>query len=281
MANRRMRPFVILVLALFSGALAGLMALQYLRSSSNSLMAESPKGHAAVASRDLAVGTVLTPADVKVVEWPGAILPAGYISSSELAVGRGLTRSVQANEPFLESKLAPKGAGGGLSVAIAEGMRAVSVRVDEVVGVAGFVLPGTRVDVLLTLDRSSKSNEPLTQALLQNIQTLAAGQQISQDKDGKPKTVPVITLLVTPEQAETLTLAANQGRIQLALRNSLDTMPTATTGAKVSGFFGGVSPAPVALATRRSGVAHVLTPVRDDSTVVEVYKGGARSLLKF
>ncbi len=91
MANRRMRPFVILVLALASGALAGLMALQYLRSASGSLMAESPKGRAAVASRDLDVGTVLTPADVKVVEWPGAILPAGYISSSELAVGRGLT----------------------------------------------------------------------------------------------------------------------------------------------------------------------------------------------
>lgn len=279
MANRRMRPFVVLLLALGSGAIAGLMALQYLRNTSGSLMAESPKGRAAVASRDLAVGTVLTAADVKIVEWPGAVLPAGYISTSELAVGRGLMRPVQQNEPFMESKLAPKGAGGGLSVTIAEGMRAVSVRVDEVVGVAGFVLPGTRVDVLLTLDRSAKSNEPVTQALLQNIQTLAAGQQVQQDKDGKPKTVPVITLLVTPEQAETLTLAANQGRIQLALRNTLDTLPTSTTGAKVSGFFGG--PAPVALMPRRASVIRTVTPVRDDSTVVEVYKGGARSLLKF
>jgi pilus assembly protein CpaB len=278
MANRRTRPIVILVLALASGSIAAMMALQYLRTTSGNLMAESPVGRAAVASRDLDVGTVLTPADIKVVEWPGAILPAGYISSSELAVGRGLTRAVQVNEPFLESKLAPKGAGGGLSVAIAEGMRAVSVRVDEVVGVAGFVLPGTRVDVLLTLDRSTKSTEPLTQVLLQNIQTLAAGQQIQQDKDGKPKTVPVITLLVTPEQAETLTLAANQGRIQLALRNTLDTLSISTTGAKVSGFFGGT---PVALAVRRASVPRPIIPARDDSTVVEVYKGGARSLLKF
>lgn len=279
MANRKIRPFVILLLALGSGAMAGLMALQYLKNTSGNLMAESPKGRAAVASRDLAVGTVLTPADVKVIEWPGATLPAGYISSSELAVGRGLMRPVQTNEPFLDSKLAPKGAGGGLSVTIAEGMRAVSVRVDEVVGVAGFVLPGTRVDVLLTLEKSVQSAEPLTQVLLQNIQTLAAGQQVQQDKDGKPKTVPVITLLVTPEQAETLTLAANQGRIQLALRNTLDTLPTSTAGAKMSGFFGGV-PTPVALVSRRAGV-RVIAPVRDDSTVVEVYKGGARSLLKF
>lgn len=278
MANRRMRSFVILILALVSGALAGLMALQYLRSSSTSLMAESPKGRAAVASRDIDVGTVLTPADVKIVEWPGATLPAGYISTSQLAVGRGLTRSVQTNEPFLESKLAPKGAGGGLSVTIAEGMRAVSVRVDEVVGVAGFVLPGTRVDVLLTLDKSSRSNEPLTQVLLQNIQTLAAGQQVQQDKDGKPKTVPVITLLVTPDQAETLTLAANQGRIQLALRNTLDTLSTSTTGARLGGLFGGEPPAPV---VHRAAVVRTVIPVRDDSTVVEVYKGGARSLLKF
>ena len=280
MANRRMRPLLILTLALGSGAMAGLMALQYLRNTSGNLMAESPKGRAAVASRDLAVGTVLTPSDVKVIEWPGATLPAGYISSSELAVGRGLTRPVQQNEPFLESKLAPKGAGGGLSVTIAEGMRAVSVRVDEVVGVAGFVLPGTRVDVLLTIDRSGKGNEPLTQALLQNVQVLAAGQQVQQDKDGKPKTVPVITLLVTPDQAETLTLAANSGRIQLALRNTLDTLPATTTGARLGGLFGGEAPVPVAFVPRRTAVRTV-TPVRDDSTVVEVYKGGARSLLKF
>jgi pilus assembly protein CpaB len=185
-----------------------------------------------------------------------------------------------ANEPFLESKLAPKGAGGGLSVTIAEGMRAISVRVDEVVGVAGFVLPGTRVDVLLTIDRSGKgAGDPMTHALLQNIQTLAAGQEVQQDKDGKPKSVPVITLLVTPDQAETLTLAANSGRIQLSLRNTLDTMPTTTSGARLSGLFG--EPAkPVSFAPRRVEV-HAVSPVRDDSTVVEVYKGGSRSLLKF
>jgi len=279
MAIRRMPPALVLLVALACGAVAAFMALRYVRSQTTNLMAEAPKGRVAVASKDLKVGTVLTPGDVKVVEWPGGSMPAGYISTADLAVGRGLTRPVQENEPFLESKLAPKGAGGGLSVAIEEGMRALSVKVDEVVGVAGFVLPGTRVDVLLTLDKATKSSEPITQALLQNIMTLAAGQQIQQDKDGKPKTVPVITLLVTPEQAETLTLAANQGRIQLALRNTLDTLPTFTTGARVSGFFAGAPK--VGGTQRRVQILRTVTPVGDDSTIVEVYKGGARSLMKF
>ena len=279
MAIRRMPPSLVLLVALACGAVAAFMALRYVRSQTSNLMAEAPKGRVAVASHDLKVGTVLTPQDVKVVEWPGGSMPAGYISTAELAIGRGLTRPVQENEPFLESKLAPKGIGGGLSVAIEPGMRALSVRVDEVVGVAGFVLPGTRVDVLLTLDKASKSNEPITQALLQNVMTLAAGQQIQQDKDGKPKSVPVITLLVTPEQAETLTLAANSGRIQLALRNTLDTLPTFTNGARVSGFFSG--PPRVGGPPRRVQILRTVTPVGDDSTIVEVYKGGARSLMKF
>jgi len=280
MAIRRMRPTLVLIVALACGAGAALMAWRYVRSQTvNNLMAETPKGRVAVASRDLPVGTVLTPGDVRTVDWPGASMPAGYISTAKLAVGRGLMRPLQENEPFLESKLAPKGAGGGLSVTIEEGMRAVSVRVDEVVGVAGFVLPGTRVDVLLTLEKAARSNEPITQVLLQNILTVAAGQQVQQDKDGKPKTVPVITLLVTPEQAETLTLAANQGRIQLALRNTLDTLPTFTTGIRMSGLFGGEPR--VASSPRRAQIVRTVTPVAEDSTVVEVYKGGARSLLKF
>ena len=279
MAIRRLPPSLVLLVALACGAVAAFMALRYVRSQTTNLMAEAPKGRVVVASHELKVGTVLTANDVKTVEWPGGSMPAGYISTSAQAVGRGLIRPVQENEPFLESKLAPKGIGGGLSVSIEPGMRALSVRVDEVVGVAGFVLPGTRVDVLLTLDKATKSNEPITQALLQNVMTLAAGQQIQQDKDGKPKSVPVITLLVTPEQAETLTLASTAGRIQLALRNTLDTMPTFTTGARVSGFFNG--PARVGGTPRRVQILRTVSPVGDDSTIVEVYKGGARSLMKF
>jgi pilus assembly protein CpaB len=278
MASRRMRPWMILVFAVVCGAVAAAMAIQYLRNQTGSLMAETPKGRVAVASNDLQVGTVLTPADIRVVEWPGTALPAGYLASVEAAVGRGITRPMGKNEPFLESKLAPRGAGAGLSLMVDEGMRAVSVKVDEVVGVAGFVLPDTRVDVMLTLDKTSRINEPTTEVLLQNIRTLAAGQQVQQDKDGKPKTVPVITLLVTPDQAETLALAANQGRIQLALRNSLDTLRVSTPGAKLGGLLGGPL---AAVITPRRTVVKAVPRLGDDSTVVEVYKGGARSLLKF
>jgi pilus assembly protein CpaB len=203
------------------------------------------------------------------------MLPAGYLGASEAVVGRGLITTVQENEPLLESKLAPAGAGGGLPVLISDGMRAVSVKVDEVVGVAGFVLPDTRVDVLLTMN--GPSGEPMTEVLLQKVRTLAAGQNVQRDRDGKPRSVPVITLLVTPEQAETLALAANQGRIQLALRNALDTATISTPGARMGGLLGRPS-APAGPSLRRS---IIVRPTGRDSTVVEVYKGGARSLLKF
>ncbi len=177
----------------------------------------------AVASNDLSVGSVIHPGDIKLVEWPRGVMPAGYISSSEAAVGRGLMRPMQANEPLPRVEAGPNGsrrrAVGDL---IADGMRAISVRVDEVVGVAGFVLPGTRVDVLLTLDKIPRSREPITDVLLQNIQCSPPARRCSSDQDGKPVTVPVITLLVTPDQAETLTLAA-VGPDPAVARNTLDT----------------------------------------------------------
>ena len=272
---RRLRPWLILILALASGGTAGVLALRYLRQYTPSLEAETRAGYVAVATRELQVGSVIRSGDVRLVEWPATMLPAGHLAGTEAAVGRGLITAVQENEPLLESKLAPVGAGGGLPVLIADGMRAVSVRVDEVVGVSGFVLPGTRIDVLLTMN--GPSGEPMTEVLLQKVRTLAAGQTVERDRDGKPRTVPVITLLVTPEQAETLALASNQGRIQLALRNALDTATIYTPGARAGGLLGRPS-APSRPAPRRT---ILVRPPGRDSSVVEVYKGGARSLLRF
>lgn len=272
---RRLRPWLVLTLALVTGGTAGMLALRYLRQYTPPLAAETRSGFVAVATRELPVGTLLEPTDVRLVEWPGAILPAGYIATSEAAVGRGLITTVTENEPLLESKLAPVGAGGGLPVLIPDGMRAVAVRVDEVVGVAGFVLPEARVDVLLTME--GPTGEPTTEVILQKVRTLAAGQEVQRDRDGKPRTVPVITVAVTPEQAETLALASGQGRIQLALRNALDTTTVSTNGARMGTLLGRPS-APAAPSPRR-GV--LVRPTGRDSTVVEVYKGGARTLLKF
>jgi len=281
---RRSRPFVLLALAVLSGGAAAYLALQYIRQQATPLLAATPKNsQVVVAAHAMPLGAVLGERDVKTVEWAGGALPPGFIGSTAEAVGRGLIVPVQENEPILDAKLAAKGLGGGLPVIIDQGMRAVSVGVDQVVGVAGFVTPSTRVDVLLTMSDIQGTKEPATRVIMQNVKTLAAGQSIQQDKDGKPQTVPVITLLVTPAPAATLALASRQGRIQLALRNMLDTLHIETRGTRVGALMGGpigrVGP-PVAV-RRRAPPAQELSVPEPTQTVIEVYRGGARTLQKF
>ncbi|MDP2529248.1 MAG: Flp pilus assembly protein CpaB [Candidatus Palauibacterales bacterium] len=270
----RNRIGIILVLALVAGGLAAYLAVTFLKGPGNAPSDQAPATvKVAVASKDLAVGWVLTPEDVKLVSWPAGAVPAGYATSMEEVVGRGLITPVRTNEPLLASKLARKGTGGGLAIAIPEGMRAMSVRVNQVIGVAGFVLPGTHVDVLVTLDKSETGNDARTQVLLQNVQVLSAGQELQQGKDGqdKPKTVPVVTLLVTPDQSEKLTLAATKGQLQLALRNTLDTDTVSTSGARLAALL------PYAQRARYRPV-RTTRPSRPPSRVnVEVYRGKERS----
>ncbi|HJS42612.1 MAG TPA: Flp pilus assembly protein CpaB [Gemmatimonadales bacterium] len=268
--------WVVLALATASGCLAAFLALRYL-SGQRALMAAEPKAASVVvAARDLTVGTIVTAADVRLVPWPLHATPPGYLGASELAVGRGVITPIRTNEPLLEGKLAGKGAGGGLSVTIPEGMRAVSVKVDEVIGVAGFVVPGTRVDVLVTLNQRGRA-ETITQVLLQNVPTLAAGAFTQPDAQGKPQRVTVITLLVTPDQAETLILAANEGRIQLALRNTLDLATLEPRGARSASLLRVGRDAPVS----RSTAAPQRSSAAPDRAVIEAYRGGVRTLIKF
>jgi pilus assembly protein CpaB len=277
---RRTRPLLLLLLALVSGGVAALVALRYLRQQTAPLMAtERPKAQVVVAVRPMPVGSIIGERDVKLVEWSGGVVPAGFFGSMQDVVGRGLIVPVEENEPVLEGKLAAKGIGGGLPGIIDEGMRAFSIAVDQVIGVSGFVGPNTRVDVLLTLSSSPTLREPTTKVIMQNLKILAAGQQIQQDKEGKPLQVPVVTLLVTPEQAETLGLATGQGRIQLALRNTLDTVNVRTTGAPVSSLMG-APPSRRAPVSRRTAAVRASEP-EPTSTTVEVYRGGQRTLQKF
>lgn len=267
--------WVVLALATASGCLAAFLALRYL-TDQRALMAAEPKASSVVvAARDLTVGSIVSAADVRVVRWPLHATPPGYLAASEAAVGRGVITPIRTNEPLLDSKLATKGAGGGLSVTIPEGMRAVSVKVDEVIGVAGFVVPGTRVDVVLTLTRGGRG-ESVTQVLLQNVPTLAAGASTQPDAQGKPQRVTVITLLVTPEQAEVLILAANEGRIQLALRNTLDLATLEPRGVRSASLLrvGRDAPASRSTAAPRSSAP-------PDRGVIEAYRGGVRTLIKF
>jgi pilus assembly protein CpaB len=219
-----------------------------------------------IAARDMDVGHVVTAQDVRLAAWPSQILPEGYSSTPAEVVGRGVLTPLKLNEPMLSGKLALKEAGGGLPIMIPEGERAMSVKVDQVIGVAGFLLPGTRVDVLVTLDQVANINEPITQIILQNLVVLTAGQVIERDTDGEPQQVPVVTLLVTPEDAEKLTLATSKGRIQLALRNTLDMDSVKTPGVRPAGL---LRPQQV---VRRSG-----GPVRPASINVEVYRGPERT----
>ncbi len=275
----RTRPWLMLAVALASGGLAALLALRYLRQQAQPL-AQPVRSRMVVAARPLPLGTIVQEQHLKTIDWSGGALPLGYISNPQDVVGRGLIAPVQENEPLLESKLAAKGTGGGLPIIITEGMRGLTMRVNEVSGVAGFVTPNTRVDVLLTMEDKA-SGEPATRIIMQDMRVLAAGQSLQPDKEGKPQSVPVVTFLVSPEQAETLALASQQGSIQLALRNMLDTMAVKTTGTRRGVLMGPVGrPAAVA---RRPGVnrAPVAAAPQPSQQVVEVYRGGVRTLMKF
>jgi len=199
-----------------------------------------------VATHNLEVGSMIKDLDVKIVDWNGPV-PKGAVSNPADTVGRGVVETVYEGEPLLDSRLAAKGAGAGLAAMIPPGMRAVTIRVNDVTGVSGFVRPGMRVDVLIEGNppgATSNTLGTLSKTLLQNMEVLSAGQDIQKDSEGKPVNVPVVNLLVTPEQAETLSLASNETRIQLVLRNPLDTQPVKTPGTAVSNLFTGMSGLP-------------------------------------
>jgi len=203
----------------------------------------------AIASKALPVGAMLGPSDVKLVAWPASNPVAGGYTKVEEVVNRGLIAPVVENEPLTATKVAPIEAGAGLGPTIATGMRAISVKVNEVIGVAGFVVPGTRVDVVVTIGRQDDS---LSRVIVSNAQVLTAGTKYDQDqaKDGKPLPSTVVTLLVTPPDAERIALASTQGSIMLALRNPLDAAVTDTKGTRMASLMGAPEPAPVVRITR-------------------------------
>jgi pilus assembly protein CpaB len=190
------------------------------------------------------MGTRITKEQVKLVGWPASSPVKGAFTTPDALVGRGLIQGVRANEPLTENKLAPVEAGAGLPPSIPPGMRALSIRVNDVIGVAGFTVPGTRVDVLVTLRENQSS---MSRAVVSNVQVLTAGTRYDQElsKDGKPIPSTVVTLMVTPEDAERIALAQNSGSIMLVLRNPLDQKPTETNGVRLAALMGSPDPAPV------------------------------------
>jgi pilus assembly protein CpaB len=183
-----------------------------------------------VAAETIPVGTLLEERYLKTVAWPANSPVPDSVADPKTLLGRGVLVPIAPNEPVTMTKVASPEAGGGLPPIIPAGMRAISVRVNEVIGVAGFVVPGTRVDVVVTVT-TEKERQPMTRTVVSNVQVLTAGTKFDQEqarKDGKPMETSVVTLMVLPEDAERITLAQNEGKLNLALRNPLDVQPTTT-----------------------------------------------------
>jgi len=283
------RLFSVLIFAFVVSAGASLL-LYRLIASRVTANAKQPTTQVIVAARNLDLGTLLKDSDLKMGDWAGA-LPQGTVLRKEDVVGRGVMAAIYDGEPIVENRLAPKGAGAGLAATIPAGMRAFAVRVNEVVGVAGFVVPGMRVDILISGNPpgGNTSSGTVSRTLLQNIEVLSAGQNFQKDAEGKPVQVQVVNLLVTPEQAEVLSLASNETRIQLVLRNPLDTQTAKTPGVALAGLYGvPVKPpvAPVAPRPRRIAARVQLPPPQEQPkpagpVMVEVINGAKRVESKF
>jgi pilus assembly protein CpaB len=203
-----------------------------------------------VATRLLPAGSMLDHAAIKLRGIPESLFPAGGFSRLEDVLERPVISAIQADEPVVEARIAVKGSGMGLGPLIPPGMRAIALRVNDVVGVAGFVLPGMRVDVLVT-GRPPNRGDTETRTVLQNITVLSAGQSIAIDGKNQPIATPVVTLLVSPEDAEALTLSNVDGRIQLVLRNSTDQAKVATAGRRLHDIYGTPPEIPPAAAPPR------------------------------
>jgi len=276
----RTRLLMIGAVALGLGIVVSLFVYRNLqgRVSSNN----EPGADVVVAADDIQVGARVEEHDVRIVKYPASALPAGTFSTRGKVLGRGVILPISRGEFILPSKLAPENAGAGLPSLIPPGMRAVSVRVNEVVSVAGFVGSGTRVDVLLT-GTPNGSSESQTTTVLQNVAVIASGHTLERNAAGEAQSTPVITLLASPDDAERLTLASSEGHIQLALRNPLDTHQEDVAAANARGLYKGGTPAPapptpVHVHPVRQQKAQPPTPPPSVFSV-DVYKGDKKTVV--
>lgn len=225
---KNIKALIVLGVAVVAGLVAMYMADRYMKQQNESLAGAK----VVVATKDLDLGTRLTPDMLQAVDWPRGSVPEGSANSVEKLVTRVVKTSVQRGEPILESKLAPVGTTGGLASVIEEGKRAMTVSVNEIIGVAGFALPGNYVDILVNTD-DEKSKDPskkVSKIVLERVLVLAVAQEASTDQT-KPKVVSSVTFQVTPEEAEKIDLARSVGTLTLVLRNQVDKTPAETRGA--------------------------------------------------
>jgi len=277
--NRRL--LTVLMVSFVVAGVCTLLVYRLVGNRVNSAHKEPTTTRVVAAAADIKLGTVLSAANLTTTEIAGT-LPKGALLKPENAIGRGVVSDLYQGEPILESRLAAPGSGGGLAATIRKGMRACAIKVDEVVGVAGFVIPGMRVDVLISGNPPGATNNsegPEVRTLLQNIEVLSAGTDIQKDAEGKPQQVQVVNLLVTPEQAEILSLASNQAHIQLVLRNPLDTQITQMPGTAVSALYLNANSEPRHV--KAAPVIRKHKTTKNQVYSVEVINGSQRTESKF
>ncbi|HEU4844799.1 MAG TPA: Flp pilus assembly protein CpaB [Burkholderiaceae bacterium] len=283
---RNTRAIIMMLVAIVLAFGAVLVAAQWINKQSSSNTQK-----VAVALVDIPLGSRINAEMVRLVDWPAAAMPPGAFNDPKQVDTRVTRTTIQRGEPLMEAKLAPPGTQGGLSAVVAEGKRAMTVRVNDVVGVAGFALPGNFVDILVNTQeegvRNNAVKDPsISKIVLERILVLAIAQEAGRD-DTKPKVVNAVTLEVTPDQAEKLDLARSVGTLSLVLRNQIDPKPVLTAGATKTSLLGKAVPPPevkpaVAAAPPRVPAPRRVAAVRPPSgNQVEIIKGLDRSTQQF
>ena len=274
---KRYRPLIFFGLALLLAFVTSVLVFSWMQNEKNRLMAAPilvKHPQVVVANADLAWGTKLTPEMVQMQELPAEVLPEGHFTSLEAIKDRVLLIDIKRNELLMESKLAPLGTtSGGVAGVTDVNKRAMSVKVDDVIGVAGFIKPGDRVDVMVTIEpENGKHSQTISKMMLENVKVLAAGTQMERKgKDEEPVQVQVITVEVDVEEAEKLALASTQGRLRLALRNPMNSERVLTKGANVGAL----------LSSFRPKQAPKTTQDGEGVIRVEIIKGDVRKELRF
>ena len=268
------------VLAVLVAAIAAYALYTYLRGQEQRVSEAVATERIVVAAVEIPMGTTINMTQVKTSEWPKSSMPQGSFPATEKVIGRTSTQTFSAGDAITETKLMPKeGPAGIMTYMIPEGHRAMTVGVDQVAGVAGFINPGNIVDVVLIV-LPPGSTQTLGKIVLQNVPVLAIGQIVEQ-KEGKPVVVPTVTVDVTPEDAEKLSIASTQGRLQLVLRRLGDKELAKTMGATVSKVIGSSMGAPVKIASSGAKVAKAPAAPVEQFTTIEIYRGSTKTTEKF
>lgn len=277
------RAIIMLALSVLLGIAAVLLAARWMGQ-----QAASDKTTVLVASRDMELGQAITPTMLESVPWPKGAVPTGAFDDPKKLEGRVVRISIFKGEPVLPPKLAPEGTKAGLDSVIKEGHRAITVKVNEVVGVAGFLAPGSFVDLLVNF--RDERDKPMSRVVLERIMVLAIAQEAQRPDETKPRVVNAVTLEVTPEQAEKIDLARNIGTLSLILRNQVDTVDAGTDGIRQQDLFAAATPPPVAASApapvkkvvRRAPAKPVSAKPADESSGrVEVIRGLQKATADF